>query len=56
MKALYVTSLQSFSGKTAVCLALGRRLQKEGYKVGYFKPPLCGICAVVAPTVTLCRR
>ena len=38
MKALYVTSLQRFSGKTAVCLALGRRLQKEGYKVGYFKP------------------
>jgi len=38
MKALYVTSLQRFSGKTAVCLALGRRLQREGYKVGYFKP------------------
>ncbi len=38
MKALYITSLQRFSGKTAVCLALGRRLQKEGYKVGYFKP------------------
>jgi BioD-like phosphotransacetylase family protein len=38
MKALYVTSLHTFSGKTAVCLALGRRLQKEGYKVGYFKP------------------
>ena len=38
MKALYVTSLHTFSGKTAVCLALGRRLQREGYKVGYFKP------------------
>jgi len=38
MKALYVTSLHTFSGKTAVCLALGRRLQKEGYQVGYFKP------------------
>ncbi|MFQ6100619.1 MAG: phosphotransacetylase family protein [Anaerolineae bacterium] len=38
MKALYVTSLHTFSGKTAVCLALGRRLQEEGYRVGYFKP------------------
>ena len=38
MKALYVTSMHRFSGKTAVCLALGRRLQREGYKVGYFKP------------------
>ncbi len=38
MKALYITSLQTFSGKTAVCLALGRRLQRDGYRVGYFKP------------------
>ena len=38
MKALYITSLHKFSGKTAVSLALGRRLQREGYKIGYFKP------------------
>lgn len=38
MKALYITSIEPFSGKTAVCLALGRRLQQEGYEVGYFKP------------------
>lgn len=38
MKALYITSIERFSGKTAVCLALGRRLQREGYNVGYFKP------------------
>jgi uncharacterized protein len=38
MKALYVTSVQRFSGKTAFCLALGHRLQNDGYKVGYFKP------------------
>jgi len=38
MKALYITSLHTFSGKTAVCLALGRRLQREGHRVGYFKP------------------
>jgi BioD-like phosphotransacetylase family protein len=38
MKALYVTSLHTFSGKTALCLGLGLRFQAEGYKVGYLKP------------------
>jgi len=38
MKALYITSLHTFSGKTALCLGLGRRLQAGGYKVGYLKP------------------
>jgi BioD-like phosphotransacetylase family protein len=38
MKALYVTSMESFSGKTAICLGIGRRLQAEGHKVGYLKP------------------
>lgn len=38
MKALYITSVQTFSGKTAICAALGRRLQQDGYHVGYFKP------------------
>jgi hypothetical protein len=38
MKALYITSLHRFSGKTAVCLALGRKFQQQGYQVGYFKP------------------
>ena len=38
MSALYITSVETFSGKTAICLALGRRLQKGGYRVGYFKP------------------
>ena len=31
MKALYITSIEPFSGKTAVCLALGRRFKREGY-------------------------
>jgi hypothetical protein len=35
---LYITSIEPFSGKTAVCLALGRRFKREGYEVGYFKP------------------
>jgi BioD-like phosphotransacetylase family protein len=38
MKSLYITSVERYSGKTAVCLALGRRFQTENYKVGYLKP------------------
>ncbi len=38
MKALYITSLHTSSGKTAVILGLGKRLQADGYKVGYLKP------------------
>jgi BioD-like phosphotransacetylase family protein len=38
MKALYITSVEPYSGKTAVALALGCRLQADGHKVGYLKP------------------
>lgn len=38
MKVLYVTSVERYSGKTATCLALGKRFQAEGYRVGYLKP------------------
>ncbi len=38
MKSLYVTSVERYSGKTAVCLALGKRFQEDGLKVGYLKP------------------
>lgn len=38
MKSIYITSVEPFSGKTAVCLALGHILQADGYKVGYLKP------------------
>jgi len=38
MNALYVTSVEPYSGKTAVCLALGKQLQAMGKKVGYLKP------------------
>ena len=38
MKSLYVTSVERYSGKTAVCLALGIQFQKDGYDVGYLKP------------------
>lgn len=38
MKSIYVTSVERYSGKTAMCLALGRRFTKDGFKVGYLKP------------------
>src|SRR3972149_8785511 len=38
MKALYITSVEPYSGKTAVCLALGKQMQAGGWRVGYLKP------------------
>ena len=38
MNALFVTSVEPHSGKTAVCLALGKQLQARGKVVGYLKP------------------
>lgn len=38
MVGLYISSTESFSGKTALCLGLALRFRDEGFKVGYFKP------------------
>lgn len=38
MKSIYITSLERYSGKTAICLALGKRLKADGFSVGYLKP------------------
>ena len=38
MKSLYITSVERYSGKTAVCLALGRHFQEKNIKIGYLKP------------------
>jgi hypothetical protein len=38
MKSIYITSVERFSGKTAVCLALGKHFQADGLRVGYLKP------------------
>jgi uncharacterized protein len=38
MKSIYITSVERYSGKTAACLALGQRLQEDGYSIGYLKP------------------
>lgn len=38
MAVLYVTSMEPYSGKTAVCLALAKQLQGRSQSVGYLKP------------------
>jgi uncharacterized protein len=38
MNSLYVTSVERYSGKTAVCLALGMHFKASGLRVGYLKP------------------
>jgi BioD-like phosphotransacetylase family protein len=38
MATLYIASTDTASGKTALCLGLGRRLQSDGFSVGYMKP------------------
>lgn len=38
MKAMYMTSTGTFSGKTALCVGLGLRMQQDGFEVGYMKP------------------
>lgn len=38
MANVYVTSTETYSGKSAVCVALGLRFRRDGLKVGYLKP------------------
>ncbi len=38
MVALYVTSLERGSGKTAICAGLGKHLLNDGKKIGFLKP------------------
>ena len=38
MAALYITSVEPYSGKTAVSLGLAKQLQARGKTVGYLKP------------------
>ena len=35
MKALYITSTETFSGKSSLCVGLGRRFQQDGFTIGY---------------------
>jgi BioD-like phosphotransacetylase family protein len=38
MATVYIASTDTASGKTALCLGLGKRLQSDGFSVGYIKP------------------
>lgn len=38
MATLYVTSTETFVGKSAVCIALLRRMRQDGFAIGYMKP------------------
>ena len=38
MKTLYITSAETFSGKSALCIGLGLHFRKEGLNAGYMKP------------------
>jgi hypothetical protein len=38
MNTIYVTSTETFSGKTALCIGLGKKLRREGFTIGYMKP------------------
>lgn len=38
MIALYISSTSPYSGKSALCVGLGRRFQRDGYTIGYMRP------------------
>ncbi len=43
MATLYITSTETFSGKSALCVGLAKRFQRDGYRIGYMKPVGTGI-------------
>lgn len=38
MATLYITSTETFSGKSALCVGLAKRFERDGYRTGYMKP------------------
>jgi BioD-like phosphotransacetylase family protein len=42
MATLYITSTATFSGKSALCVGLAKRLQRDGFRIGYMKPVSTG--------------
>jgi len=42
MATLYVTSTETFSGKSALCVGLAKRFQRDQYSIGYLKPLSAG--------------
>ncbi|HSJ56865.1 MAG TPA: dethiobiotin synthase, partial [Anaerolineae bacterium] len=42
MATLYVTSTETFSGKSALCVGVARHMQRDGLRIGYMKPVSTG--------------
>jgi BioD-like phosphotransacetylase family protein len=42
MATLYITSTETFSGKSALCVGLAKRIQRDGFSIGYMKPLSAG--------------
>jgi len=42
MATLYITSTETFSGKSALCVGIAKRLQYDGLAIGYMKPVSTG--------------
>jgi BioD-like phosphotransacetylase family protein len=38
MATLYIISTTPYAGKSALCVGLGKRFQREGYRIGYMRP------------------
>jgi len=38
MATVYVTSSETYSGKSALCIGLGKRFERDGFSIGYMKP------------------
>ena len=38
MLSIFVASTEAFAGKTSLAIGLGKRLQRDGHRVGYIKP------------------
>ncbi|PDW03139.1 phosphotransacetylase family protein [Candidatus Viridilinea mediisalina] len=60
MATLYVASTETFVGKSAVCIGLLRRMQRDGFHVGYMKPVSVSVAhtpgAVVDEDATFIRE
>ena len=40
---LYITSTETFSGKSALCVGVAKRLEGDGFRIGYMKPVSSGM-------------
>jgi BioD-like phosphotransacetylase family protein len=38
MITLYITSTTPYAGKSALCVGLAKRFQRDGFKIGYMRP------------------